>query len=215
MLACWSTVKPVFSSSVALGLCGFDLLYVSQEDRAMLCFPAVKGFNTGLRLIWALGRLEVQCSGKPLFVSACCRDLAWQPCDSEGSGPPQSTTRGVLTSEGLQTQVATDCPALTSPDTAHGFQGSLWPLREPLPACACPASAPWGELWSLWLQPPGRALPGTRQECIAYTVLRTTAASVRGRKGDGWKACLPFFDISSPKRHQFSRWSGVLEGFTL
>lgn len=60
----------------------------------MLCFPAVKGFNTVLRLIEAFGRLEVQCSGKPLFVSAGCQDLAWQPCDSEGLGLPQSATRG-------------------------------------------------------------------------------------------------------------------------
>lgn len=60
----------------------------------------------------------------------------------------------------------------------------------------------------------GRALH-TTGECIAYTDLHTTAAYVCGRKGDGWKAFLPFFDISSLKHHQFSRWSGVLEGFTL
>lgn len=92
----------------------------------MLCFPAVKGFNTVLRLIQGVGRLEVQSSGKPsLFVSACCQDLAWQPCDCEGSGPPQSAARGVLTSGGLHTPEASDCPALTSPDATHGFQGSL------------------------------------------------------------------------------------------
>lgn len=108
----------------------------------MLCFLAVKGFNTALRLTQALGRLEVQCSGTPsLFVPACCQDLAWQRCDSEGSGRLSLQHGGVdfwrsshSRSGGLSSSYKPRCStwfpglSLTSPRTSH------------LPAC--PASAP-------------------------------------------------------------------------
>lgn len=147
----------------------------------------------------------MQCSGKPsLFVSACCQDLAWQPCDSEGSGPPQSAARGVFTS-GVFTLKKRRTVQLLQAQMQHMVSRAHSDLSENLsPAVRVLPLPPenWDHCDS---SPQGGPCLAHDRECIAYTDLHTTAAYVCGRKGDGWKAFLPFFDISSLKHQQWSR----------
>lgn len=102
---------------------GFYPPCFSQEDRSHAVLSRYRGFNTGLRGLYTLGKagsaeLRKTCSSPPV-----ARTLPGSLA-TEGSGLPQSAALGVLTSGGLETQEALDCPALTSPGATQGFQSA-------------------------------------------------------------------------------------------